>query len=81
MTDFVPSPGYFTAGVIAGAMSRTALAPLDRLKVYLIADTKAYRNGIVQVSKTAKTNPNIPIVNAVNNLWRLGGLRSFFLGA
>ncbi len=37
----IPSTGYFAAGAIAGIVSRTATAPLDRLKVYLIAQTKS----------------------------------------
>ncbi|CAD0042412.1 unnamed protein product [Aureobasidium pullulans] len=41
LTDFVPDPGYFLAGGISGVASRTTTAPLDRLKVYLIAQTGA----------------------------------------
>jgi solute carrier family 25 phosphate transporter 23/24/25/41 len=37
----VPGSGYFLAGGMAGVVSRTATAPLDRLKVYLIAQTSA----------------------------------------
>ncbi|AOW05252.1 mitochondrial carrier domain-containing protein [Yarrowia lipolytica] len=36
--DVLQGLGYFLAGGLAGAISRTATAPLDRLKVYLIAD-------------------------------------------
>ena len=37
LTSFLPKPGYFVAGATSGAVSRTATAPLDRLRVYLIA--------------------------------------------
>lgn len=48
--DVLQGLGYFLAGGLAGAISRTATAPLDRLKVYLIADpitpaTKAAASG------------------------------------
>src|ERR1700709_1327999 len=39
LTQVFPDPGYFAAGGLAGVISRTATAPLDRLKVYLIAHT------------------------------------------
>ena len=66
-------------------VSRTATAPLDRLKVYLIAQTgdlkgdalKAAKQGdAVQVAKNASR----PLVLAVKELWRAGGIRSLFAG-
>jgi solute carrier family 25 phosphate transporter 23/24/25/41 len=41
LTAFIPDPGYFLAGAAAGGVSRTATAPLDRLKVYLLVNTQA----------------------------------------
>ncbi|KAI5457299.1 mitochondrial carrier domain-containing protein [Mariannaea sp. PMI_226] len=85
LTDFVPDPGYFVAGAIAGGVSRTATAPLDRLKVYLLVNTSsgsetagaALRQGspLAAVRNAAK-----PLGDAVRDLFRNGGIRSFFAG-
>lgn len=85
LTDFVPDPGYFVAGAIAGGVSRTATAPLDRLKVYLLVNTAssvdtagvALKEGrpVAAAKKVGK-----PISGAVRELFRSGGLRSFFAG-
>lgn len=79
--------GYFLAGGLAGALSRTATAPFDRLKVYLIAQTQTRnmpRNAAEavvkgEVVKAAKKAAG-PIRKAVLALWRAGGVRSFFAG-
>jgi solute carrier family 25 (mitochondrial phosphate transporter), member 23/24/25/41 len=78
--------GYFLAGGIAGAISRTATAPFDRVKVYLIAQTgnvatkqavKALKQGeALQVAKKVGG----PIKDAIKALWRTGGVKSFFAG-
>lgn len=85
LADFFPHPGYFISGAIAGGISRTATAPLDRLKVYLLAATKTRGNLPVSVIKAEKRwcsqgRLNVPMVNAIKDLWRLGGFRTLFTG-
>ncbi|TKA25246.1 hypothetical protein B0A50_05944 [Salinomyces thailandicus] len=84
LIDFVPDVGYFIAGGVSGITSRTATAPLDRLKVYLIAQTgnskeavEAAKSGaaIKAASSGART-----LGNAVRELWAAGGVRSLFAG-
>lgn len=84
LTDFLPGSGYFVAGGISGIVSRTSTAPLDRLKVYLIAQTDATGKAVaaakggdaVQATKHAAR----PLINACKELWRAGGIRSLFAG-
>ena len=78
--------GYFLAGGIAGAVSRTITAPFDRIKVYLIAQTdvpKAAKVFGAAAKAEAVAATRIvagPIKECIQNLWRAGGLRSFFAG-
>lgn len=85
LTDFAPHPGYFLAGAIAGGVSRTATAPLDRLKVYLLVNTN--NRGETAVAALKKGKPLIalrnaarPFSDAINSVYRSGGLRGFFAG-
>ncbi|KAK7513550.1 calcium dependent mitochondrial carrier protein-like protein [Phyllosticta citriasiana] len=80
----VPNPGYFVAGGLAGIISRTTTAPLDRLKVYLIAQTrntdtavKAAKSG---AALTALRQGAHSLVNATKELWATGGIRSLYAG-
>ncbi|KIV87720.1 hypothetical protein PV11_03249 [Exophiala sideris] len=82
--DFLPPLGYFIAGGVAGIVSRTATAPLDRLKVYLIAQTspKAATMKAVKEGRPFGMLKNFgrPLVDACKDLWAAGGLRSLFAG-
>ena len=84
LTALMPKPGYFVAGAVAGIVSRTSTAPLDRLKVYLITQTgtaskaveAAKQGSALQATKHAAR----PLVEACKELWRAGGIRSLFAG-
>ncbi|SPQ20336.1 ef2e8f01-a678-410d-b25d-0e303925158c [Thermothielavioides terrestris] len=85
LTDLLPDPGYFLAGAVSGGVSRTATAPLDRLKVYLLVNTKTSSNVAIAAAKqgrplVALRNAGGPIVDAIVSLWKAGGLRTFFAG-
>lgn len=85
LTDFVPDTGYFLAGAIAGGVSRTATAPLDRLKVYLLVNTKSGSETALGAIKqgrplVALKNAARPFGDAVKDLFQSGGFRGFFAG-
>lgn len=85
LTQYLPEPGYFIAGALAGGISRTATAPLDRLKVYLLVNTKTKAGAALDTAKTGQPISAVrtagkPIRNAVHELWRAGGIRTFFAG-
>ncbi|EXJ78756.1 hypothetical protein A1O1_09158 [Capronia coronata CBS 617.96] len=82
--DFLPPPGYFIAGGLAGMISRTATAPLDRLKVYLIAQTNP-KEAVVEAAKKGAPFQAVrhfgrPLIDACKDLWAAGGMRSLFAG-
>lgn len=84
-------PKYLLAGAIAGAVSRTATAPFDRLKVYLQIQTTSpqlltntVKNVIVQsetqASKRLVSSASNSITNAIKSIYLSGGLINFFRG-
>ncbi|KAJ5194965.1 uncharacterized protein N7498_008403 [Penicillium cinerascens] len=84
LTENTPQLGYFIAGGTAGVVSRTATAPLDRLKVYLIAQTGA-KSAALSAAKdgaplAATANASRTLLVALKELWRAGGIRSLFAG-
>ena len=84
LTEILPDPGYFAAGAVAGVVSRTATAPLDRIKVYLIANIGPPKDSIEAAKQgnavTAAKKLGQPLVDATKELWRAGGMRSLFAG-
>ncbi|OCK82635.1 calcium dependent mitochondrial carrier protein-like protein [Lepidopterella palustris CBS 459.81] len=80
----VPNPGYFVAGGLAGIVSRTSTAPLDRLKVYLIAQTSVAQEAVSAVKSGAVLqaikNAWRPLATATKELWQAGGMRSLYAG-
>lgn len=90
LTHYLPHPGYFLAGALAGGISRTATAPFDRLKVYLLVNTKAEIPAAVAAASSASASngaklasavkPARPIREAIVSLYKSGGPKTFFAG-
>ncbi|RYP14896.1 hypothetical protein DL765_006038 [Monosporascus sp. GIB2] len=85
LISYLPDPGYFVAGAVAGGISRTATAPLDRLKVYLLVNTSTDASLVVKAAKKGQPllairNAGRPLITAVTDLYKAGGFRGFFAG-
>ena len=74
--------GLFRA--VAGVVSRTSTAPLDRIKVYLIAHTEPSKTSLAAAKKGdavgAIKHIGQPLLAATKELWKAGGMRSLFAG-
>ncbi|KAI0843726.1 mitochondrial carrier [Hypoxylon sp. FL0890] len=85
LIKYIPDPGYFIAGAVAGGISRTATAPLDRLKVYLLVNTTANAHVVVDAAKhgqplRALRHAGKPLITAIADIYKAGGIRGFFAG-
>lgn len=85
LMSLLPEPGYFAAGALSGGISRTATAPIDRLKVYLLVDSKSKTSTVLTAAKSghglaALRQAGTPVTAAVTDLYKTGGLRTFFAG-
>ncbi|KAF2753813.1 mitochondrial carrier protein-like protein [Pseudovirgaria hyperparasitica] len=58
----------FTAGGVAGAVSRTVVSPLERLKI------------LFQVQSVGRTEYKMSVPKALGKMWREEGLRGFMAG-
>lgn len=65
-------------------ISRTATAPLDRLKVYLIAQTGGKKAAADAVKEGAPLQAvrhiGQPLIDATREIWKAGKIRSLFAG-
>ncbi|KAL7624482.1 hypothetical protein AAE478_006047 [Parahypoxylon ruwenzoriense] len=85
LIKYLPDSGYFIAGAVAGGISRTATAPLDRLKVYLLVNTTSSANVALDTAKKgqpflALKNAGRPLFTAITDIYKAGGIRGFFAG-
>ena len=76
---------FLLAGGVAGVVSRTATAPFDRLKVYLMTASPNIIGSIGTSNVAAATASTIQrgtqvIWRAILNIYAEGGLRAFWVG-
>ncbi|KAF8579310.1 mitochondrial carrier [Ramaria rubella] len=70
---------YLLAGGVAGAVSRTATAPFDRLKIFLITRPPDL-GGLAGTPAVAPTQGVKALLGAVARLYTEGGVRAFWVG-
>ncbi|KAK8024782.1 calcium dependent mitochondrial carrier protein [Apiospora arundinis] len=85
LMNYLPGLGYYFAGAAAGGISRTATAPLDRLKVYLLINTKSSTRAAVEAAQKGRPvdavkNFNKSLTRAFSELYKEGGLRGLWAG-
>ncbi|KAG0341363.1 hypothetical protein BG000_009407 [Podila horticola] len=83
---------YLLAGAIAGAVSRSVTAPLDRLKVYLITNSTPALTGpastaLKHIPKFTSPSSAVAVPvrqrllwTAITELYQAGGIKTFFRG-
>ncbi|VEU20887.1 DEKNAAC101855 [Brettanomyces naardenensis] len=91
-SDIRKNVGFFLAGGLSGVVSRTCTAPLDRVKVFLIARTDlnstllTKREAIQRMAeekehhKVPTKKIQSPLVRAARTIYRQGGLKAFYTG-
>lgn len=85
LMNYLPGLGYYFAGAAAGGISRTATAPLDRLKVYLLINTKSSTRAAVEAAQKGQAvdavkNFSRSLSRAFSELYREGGVRGLWAG-
>ncbi|GMM29886.1 Ca(2+)-binding ATP:ADP antiporter [Martiniozyma asiatica (nom. inval.)] len=90
--DIRKSIGFFLAGGISGVVSRTCTAPLDRIKVFLIARTDLSSTLLNKKStllhqkeeqlhkKISPQKIQSPIARAIKTIYKQGGIKAFYVG-
>lgn len=90
--DILNSVGYFLAGGLSGVVSRSCTAPLDRIKVFLIARTdlsstllknKTDLRHHIEEMRHKKIEPKkieSPLVRAIKTIYKQGGIKAFYVG-
>lgn len=78
--EALQSLGYFLAGGLAGAVSRTTTAPFDRLKVALIASTDLPKVDLSTKKGLSYFLHKAPIARALQTIYEQGGIKAFFIG-
>lgn len=90
--DIRRSVGYFLAGGLSGVVSRTCTAPLDRIKVFLIARTDLSSTLLknkgtllhdIEIRRHKKVELEkiqSPIYRAIKTIYKQGGIKAFYVG-
>lgn len=90
--DILNSVGFFLAGGLSGVVSRTCTAPLDRIKVFLIARTdlsstllknKTQLRHHIEELRHKKIPPQkieSPLVRSIKTIYKQGGIKAFYVG-
>lgn len=90
--DIMKGVGYFLAGGLSGVVSRTCTAPLDRIKVFLIARTDLSStllkkksdivNHVEEITHKKIPDQKIesPLIRSFKTIYKQGGIKAFYVG-